>query len=321
MKPSRELRDLMLGFLADVAEGSDAYVELLSASEHASMIGTDPEEFWVGGREIRALARVQQQEMGPTILKVDKVYAFEEGTVGWAFTRGTFGPEDNPGPMVRLTYLFHREDDGWKVVHLHASVGADTRDTFGRDVTTSIDAVADAVEQDRPDLAPVASPEGTVTIMFTDVEASTATNEALGDDRFLPLLLKHNDIVRSHTISAGGSVVKSQGDGFMLAFPAARRAVECAISVQREVVELSGPIRVRMGLHTGEPIRHSDDFFGRDVAYAARLGSAAIGGEILVSSLVKSLVEPSGSVKFEGPREVELKGFDGPQPIFAVVWR
>jgi class 3 adenylate cyclase len=75
-----------------------------------------------------------------------------------------------------------------------------------------------------------------------------------------------------------------------------------------------------MGLHTGEPLRHADDFYGRDVAYAARLGAAATGGEILVSSLVKALVEPSGSVTFEGPREFELKGFEGRQPAYNVVW-
>lgn len=59
---------------------------------------------------------------------------------------------------------------------------------------------------------------------------------------------------------------------------------------------------------------------GRDVAYAARLGAAANGGEILVSELVKSLVEPAGSVAFDGPREMELKGFEGPQPVYAVRW-
>jgi class 3 adenylate cyclase len=75
-----------------------------------------------------------------------------------------------------------------------------------------------------------------------------------------------------------------------------------------------------MGLHTGEPVRQADDFYGRDVAYAARIGSAARGGEILVSSLVKSLVEPSGSVSFEGPRQLELKGFNGPQDMFSVRW-
>ena len=90
--------------------------------------------------------------------------------------------------------------------------------------------------------------------------------------------------------------------------------------MQREVSALDGPIFVRMGLHTGEPIRHSDDFYGRDVAYTARLGAAARGGEILVSSLVKSLVEPSGSFAFDGPRELQLKGFEGPQPTFNVVW-
>lgn len=184
-----------------------------------------------------------------------------------------------------------------------------------------MEAIAELIEKDRPDLAPMTSAEGTVTIMFTDMESSTAANEALGDDRFLPLLIQHNDIVTKQTASHHGTVVKSQGDGYMLAFPSARRAVDCAIAVQQQVADIAGPIRVRMGLHTGEPTRHADDFYGRDVSYAARLGAAAVGGEILVSSLVKSLVEPSGSVKFDGPRELELKGFDGPQPVFTVVWQ
>lgn len=106
----------------------------------------------------------------------------------------------------------------------------------------------------------------------------------------------------------------------MLAFPSARKGVECAMAVQRQVGELDGPIRVRMGLHTGEPVRHADDFYGRDVAYAARIGAAAIGGEILISGLVKSLVEPSGAFIFDGPRDLELKGFDGMQSIWAVRW-
>jgi class 3 adenylate cyclase len=75
-----------------------------------------------------------------------------------------------------------------------------------------------------------------------------------------------------------------------------------------------------MGMHTGEPTRDADDFYGRDVAYAARVGSAATGGEVLISSLVHSLVKPSGAFSFDGPRELELKGFEGPQPIYAVVW-
>ena len=114
--------------------------------------------------------------------------------------------------------------------------------------------------------------------------------------------------------------MESQGDGFMLAFPSARRGVECAIAIQREISSFDDRLKVRMGLHTGEPRRRADHFYGRDVAYAARVGSAASGGEILVSSLVKSLVEPSGSVLFEGPRELDLKGFEGPQPVYADSW-
>lgn len=194
----------------------------------------------------------------------------------------TFG--DGSPVDFRMTWLFHREERDWKAVQIHASNPMSNREALGRELTTSIEEVADFVERERPDLNPVASPEGTVTIMFTDIEASTATNEALGDNVFLPLLLRHNEIVRSQTESAGGTVVKSQGDGFMLAFPSARRGVECAIAVQQDVSAFDAPLKVRMGLHTGEPVREADDFYGRDVAYAARIGSAWSSRELVSAS-------------------------------------
>lgn len=196
------------------------------------------------------------------------------------------------------------------------------REALGRDLTTSLEDVADLIEDERPaDLSSAASQDGTVTIMFTDVSGSTALNEALGDKSFLPLLMKHNEIVGARTKDAGGTVVKSQGDGFMLVFASARRGVECATAIQRDVSKLDHMLKVRMGLHTGEPTRQAEDFYGRDVAYAARIGAAAGAGEILVSSLVKSLVEPSGSVQFDGPRELVFKGFDGGQLVYSVLWR
>lgn len=323
MRHSPELRLLVLGFFNDSGGMSREAVQLFSKSDECTFVGSDAGEFIVGGPEIRGLLLRQIQELeqvGPVKVDVEEVHAFEEGDVGWVVSQGTFELVEGVSFRMRVTHIFHREDGAWRVVHAHSSIPASNVEVLGIELTTAIDEIAALVEQERPDLTPVASPEGTLTIMFTDMEASTATNEALGDDRFLPLLLRHNEIVEGHTRAVGGTVVKSQGDGFMLAFSSARKAVECAMCVQRDVTELSEQLRVRMGLHTGEPVRHAEDFYGRDVAYAARLGSAAQGGEILVSALVKALVEPSGSVAFDGPRELELKGFDGPQPVYSVEW-
>jgi class 3 adenylate cyclase len=284
------------------------------------MVGTAPGEIWRGSKVIRAALKAQA-DLAPRIrILPGEIVAFEEGSMGWAFDDPTLVLDDGRSSPARVTFVFRRETGAWIPVHVHSSSPVTEPEFWGFSSITMED-IARFVEHERPNLAPVTSVDGTTTIVFTDLEASTATNEALGDDRFLPLLFEHNDLVRARTGSAGGSVVKSQGDGFMLAFSSARAAVDAAIAVQRGVAGLDERLSVRMGVHTGEPVRRADDFYGRDVAYAARLGAAAIGGEILVSSLVKSLVEPAGSVRFDGPRNLELKGFDGPQPVFEVVWR
>jgi class 3 adenylate cyclase len=191
------------------------------------------------------------------------------------------------------------------------------------DARTSIDAVADSVDATRPDLRPAAAPDGTVTMLFSDIEGSAAMTERLGDQRWLEILRAHNAIVRRHVRAHGGFEVKSQGDGFMLAFASARRAVQCAIAIQRAFCAYSAehpeqPLRVRIGLHTGEAIRDQDDFFGRNVVLAARIGAVARGGETLVSSLLRELTMSSGEFTFDDGRDVELKGLAGMHHVYAV---
>jgi class 3 adenylate cyclase len=133
-----------------------------------------------------------------------------------------------------------------------------------------------------------------VTILFSDIEASTAINERLGDVRWLKLVRAHHAIVRDQVHDHGGYEVKAQGDGFMIAFASARRAVECARAMQRAIdarlgEHPDGPLRLRIGLHTGEAIRDEADFYGKNVALAARITDQARGGEILASSVVKQL--------------------------------
>jgi class 3 adenylate cyclase len=193
------------------------------------------------------------------------------------------------------------------------------------DVQTSIDAVAASVYVDKPDLRSHAAPDGTVTILFSDIEGSTEMTERLGDERWMELLREHNAIVRDKLKAHGGFEVKSQGDGFMLAFQSARRALQCAAHIQRAFARRNEsaeePIRVRMGLHTGEAIKDGDDFFGKHVNLAARIAGQAEGGEILASSLLKELTASGGDIAFSEGREVELKGLTGSHRVFAVAWR
>ncbi len=100
-------------------------------------------------------------------------------------------------------------------------------------VETSIDAVASIVGMEQPDLRRAASPDGTVAIVFSDIEGSTQMAERLGDERWMAVVRRHNGIVRSRVAAHGGTEVKALGDGFMLAFPSPSSAVACAVDVQR----------------------------------------------------------------------------------------
>src|SRR3954447_8864744 len=205
-----------------------------------------------------------------------------------------------------------------------AALEPERRSRSRPDMQSSVDEVASSVAASRPSLRQAAAPDGTVTILFSDIEGSTALNERLGDVNWLELLRAHNRIVREQVQSCGGFEVKAQGDGFMIAFPSARRAIECARAVQEAIArELDGhpdgPIRVRIGLHTGEAIREESDFYGKNVVVAARIADEARGGEILASTVVKQLTESAGDVRFDEGREVALAGLADTHTVYRVV--
>jgi class 3 adenylate cyclase len=196
----------------------------------------------------------------------------------------------------------------------------------GRDTGGSIDTVVFAVQSETPDLAAHAAPDGAVTIMFSDIEGCTAMTERLGDRRMQELLRAHNTIVRREIAAHGGFEVKSYGDGFMLAFVDARDALRCAVAVQRALARFNQeqpdtPIRVRVGLHTGQAIREADDFFGKNVIVAARIAGQARGAEILVSQRLREVAGEVDDVFFGPPRDVELKGLADTYVLHEVVWR
>jgi class 3 adenylate cyclase len=189
---------------------------------------------------------------------------------------------------------------------------------------TTIDRMLSWAEAERPDLQRASAPDGTVTVLFSDIEHSTELTERLGDQRWLEVLEGHNTVVRAQVAEYGGYEVKSQGDGFMVAFPSARQAVRCAVDIQRALARRAAngelPLRVRIGIHTGEAIQRKGDFYGKSVILAARIADQAQGGEILVSSLVEQLVEPSGDLRFKDAGEAELKGLSGRQQLFRAAW-
>lgn len=191
---------------------------------------------------------------------------------------------------------------------------------------TSIDRVADAVEDELPDLKSLQGDGDTVTIVFSDIEASTTMALRVGDTAWFEILGVHNEIIRRHLKAFGGTEIKSQGDGFMLTFASTRRAVQFCIDVQRELAEREkeepdNAIRIRIGLHTGEAIMDErGDLFGKHIIVAARIANLADGGEILCSSVVHEIASSRGDLQFGEGRTVQLKGIDGDQRVYEVVW-
>jgi class 3 adenylate cyclase len=139
----------------------------------------------------------------------------------------------------------------------------------------------------------------------------------------MEVLREHNAIIREQVKAHSGFEVKSEGDGFMVAFQSARKALACAAATQKALAtrneSAEEPVKVRMGLHAGEVIKEGEDFFGRNVIMAARVASQANGGEILTSSVLKALLAGS-DVSWGDSRAVMLKGLSGEHEIWAVEW-
>jgi len=169
---------------------------------------------------------------------------------------------------------------------------------------------------------PGAKPDGIVTIVFTDIEESSALVTSLGDERARALIREHDELLRSTVREHGGVEVERAGDGFMVAFSTASRAVQFAIGLQQGLAERpdagSSGVRVRIGMETGEVIAEEQGYFGGTVFRAARIVEQARGGQILASHAT-ALIAGHEGFALTDRGEHELKGF-GPQRLFEIAW-
>ena len=175
----------------------------------------------------------------------------------------------------------------------------------------------------RADILNIASSDGTVTLFFSDIEDSTALNDKLGDAAWVRVLAGHESLVRGRVDQYRGQVVKTAGDGFMVAFRDAEAGCRAALDIQKDLrrnrdprLWLS-PLRVRIGIHTGTVVTRDGDYFGRNVAMAARVAACADGGEVLASTAVHEALDDDAAVVLVEDDEVELKGLSGTH----VLWR
>jgi class 3 adenylate cyclase len=240
-------------------------------------------------------------------------------------------------PQVRApTLVLQRRELSWLSVDIARGLASripnarlallegDSGATFLGDTKAVLRALAQFMGEAEEAAAPEAPAAGAFrTILFTDVEGSTALTERVGDAKAREVLRAHERIVREALQAHGGSEIKHTGDGIMASFPSATWAVESAIAMQRAFAEYNEtadePISMCIGLNAGEPIAEEKDLFGTAVNMAARIAAEAEGGEILASDVVRQLVAGKGFL-FSDRGEVELKGFEEPVRLYEVRW-
>jgi len=242
-------------------------------------------------------------------------------------------------PQVRSpTMVLHRRDIRWMTTDMAKGLASHIPDArlvllegtsvlpFGGDIEVVARAIDEFLGEGEEAATVTQQPEPGAfrTVLFTDVEGSTALTHRLGDRKARDVLREHERITREVLKAHGGAEVKTMGDGFMASFSSVTRAVECAIALQRAFAERNEsagePLHIRVGLNAGEPIEEEGDLFGAMVILAARIAAKAQGREILASLAVRELCAGKGFL-FADTGEVTLKGFEEPVRLYEVAWR
>ena len=308
VRKSTELAAVMRRLLAAFEDRDSETVRgLISQSDDTLVIGSDARE-WLYGVEAYEVTARQVAETPPYRFTAHRLDAYEEGTVGWvaADTTVEFNGQTS---SFRVTAVFALEAGVWRVVQWHASVPAPIHGLSGWEPPTSL---ADVMGTDSHALEQLLRAQyrtATVTFLFSDIEESTSLASRTGDFVWADVVQRHFAEVRRIAEAHSGSVVKTLGDGVMLAFDSARDAVRAAADIQQSVSDDRGErIQVRIGVHCGDAVRLDDDYSGQTVTTTARLSDAASRGEVLVSGVVRDLVAQSPEFTFGDAFELELKG-------------
>ena len=185
---------------------------------------------------------------------------------------------------------------------------------FIGDTAAVLDAFLSFLSEGEAVAAAHAASENTMrTILYTDIESHSSMMQRLGDERGREVLREHERVIREALREYSGDEVKTFGDGFLASFHSTQMALRCAVALQRSFDRPEPThgetIRVRVGINAGEPISEGDDLYGHSVLMAAQLAAAAVGGQILVSMVVRELVQDKGSIA--GPAS-RYRGADAP---------
>ena len=163
-----------------------------------------------------------------------------------------------------------------------------------------------------------------ITVMFTDIVGSTALTQSLGDEGAQKVVRTHNKIVRDALVAHNGKEIKHTGDGIMASFPGTSDGVQASIEIQQQAQKHTAgspelPLRLKIGLHSGEAIAEDNDLFGTHVQLSARIVDKAGDGEIFLSETAHGICQGRGFT-FANRGKFHFKGFAEPQVVYEVVW-
>jgi len=296
------------------ARADDAALRNMMVTDPAMRFLLSGDEDWLEGDEVVPILRERSRTIEILSLEFDRLEAYEVGDFGWSACTVTTLDADGETRSFRQTGVYAIEDGIWKAVQIHTSVGVPPQDVWGVELADSLGAlVASLTPGISDEVRDVVGTKGVVTVMFTDIEGSTQLSEARGDRQWAEDIQAHFDAVAFHVESNNGRVVKTLGDGSMAVFGSASGAVDAAVAIHA----LDDGLRVRIGIHSGEAVAVGDDYAGIAIAKAARITSAAEGGQMLVSSATREIIDHLGYEVGE-PLTVELKGISGTQHLFPV---
>lgn len=333
-RASPELEAVIRRFLKAIEIGDLETVRaLIDSSDQAMVIGSDPEE-WFKGPEAVELLKTSIEHRRNYAYDIKRLEAFEEGTVGWValdvlvlFEPGDAGQthlKDEPVPL-HITAVLVLDQGFWRIIQWHVSVPSpDDPDVVGTELSEAVSEMMRALDEESEVSALTSKLQtNTVSLVFTDIVDSTLRAGETTDEAWSDLITRHLAEIEHIAARNDGFVVKTTGDGAMLAFSSARKAVQAGVELMRSprTTDSGAPLRLRIGVHTGEAVKTNLDYFGQTVNLAARVMAAAGPDQILVSDLVRNLVGDMPEVEFDAPVTVELKGIPGRHKVHPVLPR
>lgn len=321
IKESAELRAIVTRLLGAMErlDGPTA-ANMFLRSDPTRYIGTDPQEWWSGPGFVDAYPK--HVAGWPTLdIDVVDIEAFESGEIGWAAVRAMTQFGDADFAPVRFSFVFTLDGGIWRIVHMHSSLGVPNVEWIGVELTGALEQLLASIEGPHAPDMPVR--DGTVSLVFTDIEDSTQMAAQLGDAVWVEALHRHHRTIHEVVERRGGTVVKTLGDGAMIAFASTREAVRAAIEIQQRQLDSKSEVAmgVRIGVHVGDAVASDRDYLGTTVNKAARIAAAAEGGQIMVSDAVRVLLADSREFSFGDAASLKLKGLDGVHQVTPVLWR